>query len=145
MKTLIIFILLTFNALAFDDFSNCAASLKTEREQAIYKTVFSVAKELKVNHCLITSIIMTESSFSKNAVSKKGARGLMQIMPKTHKDVLKKMDKTFLSIFTSNLNNDLSHDEIENIIVGTYYIKYLSEKFSKKEHVVIAYKWVHVG
>lgn len=45
--------------------------------------IFEVAKRRNVNPELITAIIRAESAFDPMAVSEKGARGLMQLMPAT--------------------------------------------------------------
>ena len=62
----------------------------------------------------INKIIQIESSGNPNAVSGVGATGIMQIMPKTWKEMVKKMGKNY-SI------SDMKNRE-KNIEVGTYYM-----------------------
>jgi membrane-bound lytic murein transglycosylase MltF len=50
----------------------------------ILKHIFVEAKRNKVDPFLMISLIIVESGFNENSVSKKGAVGLMQIMPKWH-------------------------------------------------------------
>ena len=62
----------------------------------------------------INKIIKIESSNNPNAVSPVGATGVMQIMPKTWNELVKKMGKNY-SI------NDIK-DRTKNIEVGSYYM-----------------------
>ena len=62
---------------------------------------------------LIRSVIRAESHFNTNAVSKKGARGLMQLMPAT----------------ALNLGVTDSFDARENVMGGTRYLRTLLAKF----------------
>ena len=70
-----------------------------------------------VDFSLLKSIIKVESNFDCFAVSQKGAKGLMQIMPQNF---------TFL-----NIRNPF--DPEENIMGGTLYFKQMLEKFNKIE------------
>jgi soluble lytic murein transglycosylase len=87
--------------------------------------VRAAAAEYSVGENIVFSIIKTESGFKKDAVSEKGAVGLMQIMPSTgeylynklYKYAERKFDRAML--FQADLNIEL----------GTYYIKYLLDKF----------------
>jgi len=78
---------------------------------------------------LVYSVIMAESGFNENAVSKKGAVGLMQIKASTAEYVVTKY---------SLPHGDLKDGEY-NILVGGTYLKYLSGKFCGFTAVVAAY------
>lgn len=54
-------------------------------DKALYASLINVeaAKYKKIDTALIEAVIETESNYNKQAVSSKGAMGLMQLMPKT--------------------------------------------------------------
>ena len=54
-----------------------------DAEQVFHPIIVEAATRYKVDPALIKAIIMAESSYDPNAVSKKGAQGLMQLMPRT--------------------------------------------------------------
>ena len=56
---------------------------KTER--LFHPIILKAANRYKVDSALIKAIIMVESSYDPKAISKRGAKGLMQLMPKTAK------------------------------------------------------------
>jgi len=56
-------------------------SLNTQFDSIIFKA----AKQHQVDPALIKAIIMAESNYNPDALSKKGAQGLMQLMPNTAK------------------------------------------------------------
>jgi soluble lytic murein transglycosylase-like protein len=71
---------------------------------------------------LIAAVIMTESRFNPGAVSKKGAKGLMQIMPGTAEALKLK------NIFNSE----------ENIHAGTRHLKWLMSRFDSDLRLTLA-------
>lgn len=88
-----------------------------------YDTIIQrAAKQFGVDSHLIKAIIMTESSFDPNAISKSGAQGLMQLMPPTANDM--------------EVNNPF--DPEENIFGGTRYISLLLKKFKQDKKLAIA-------
>ncbi|MDO9464564.1 MAG: lytic transglycosylase domain-containing protein [bacterium] len=81
------------------------------------------AQKYNMDPALIMAVIETESKFNAKAVSKAGAIGLMQIMPKTAKSLSRE-----LNIKKYN-KNSLYNPEI-NIRIGTYYLKKLLQEFN---------------
>jgi len=84
-----------------------------------------------VDPVLIASVINAESSFRKDAVSQKGAVGLMQVMPATGEWVAKQLKIDF--------TEETLKDPHTNILIGTYYLNYLLEKFKDLKTALIAY------
>ena len=97
-----------------------------------YKKHISETAELyNVDQSLIASVINAESSFRPDSVSNKGAIGLMQIMPATGEWVAKKMQIEF--------TNETLTDPHTNVLIGTFYLNYLLNKFKDERTALIAY------
>lgn len=84
-----------------------------------------------VDRSLIASVINAESSFRPNAISDKGAVGLMQVMPATAEWI------------GSKINIEVTDEALENpqtnILIGTFYLNYLLDKFKDTKTALIAY------
>ncbi|MCP4481782.1 MAG: lytic transglycosylase domain-containing protein [bacterium] len=78
------------------------------------------ALQYKTSRALIYAVIFEESRFNKNAISSKGAVGLMQIMPQTAKEIASKL----------KINKYLLKDPYFNIKFGTYYLNQLLKKYN---------------
>ncbi|MGZ3694925.1 MAG: lytic transglycosylase domain-containing protein [Bdellovibrionota bacterium] len=91
------------------------------------------SEQFDISPLLVLSLIEVESRFRVSAVSKKGAMGLMQVMPAT---------AAFLSITDSDLQwggtPDLNNPKV-NIEYGLRYMTRLKTQFQKPEHVITAY------
>ena len=94
-------------------------------------TIEKVAEEYQISASLVASIANAESGFNENAVSKKGAVGIMQIMPETARWLAEKMDVDY--------SKDMLKDAEYNIQMGAFYISYLKEIFSNQKVVLCAY------
>lgn len=94
------------------------------------KAVEKNAEETGVEISLIYAVIRTESSFRENAVSEKGAIGLMQILPSTADHILRYYG------FQDQFN---LFDGEDNIRCGVYYLQYLLNKFSDERTALAAY------
>ena len=76
--------------------------------------VEAAAKRYNVDADLITSVIAVESNFDPKAVSRKNARGLMQLLPET----------------AARLGVKNVFDPQENIEGGTHYLRDLLQKYN---------------
>lgn len=84
--------------------------------------IYEFSKKYQVDFALIKAIIQVESGFNPFAVSKKGAMGLMQLMP-----------ETAIRLNVSNIFNPK-----ENIEAGVRYFKYLLSLFNNDIRLSLA-------
>jgi len=88
--------------------------LSSSVNPAEYEHIISAcATKYGVNACLIKAVIHAESGYNPNAVSRKGASGLMQLMPGTAR-----------SLKVSN-----SFDPKDNVEGGVKYLRFLLDTF----------------
>jgi hypothetical protein len=84
--------------------------------------VEAAAKRYNMDADLITSVIAVESNFDPKAVSRKNARGLMQLLPETAAELgVKNID-----------------DPAENIDAGTRYLRDLLQKYNNDLALALA-------
>ena len=79
-----------------------------------HSIVHEKAAVYNMDPSLIKAVIKTESNWNSKAISRKGAVGLMQLMPSTASDMI--------------IHNPFNPEE--NIEGGTRYLKYLIERFN---------------
>lgn len=87
--------------------------------------------EYSLSRTLVASLINEESSFKNDAISAKGAMGLMQITPQTGKFVATQLGEDYVP---ENLLNPET-----NIKYGCFYLNYLRKKFVDEEVFLSAY------
>jgi soluble lytic murein transglycosylase-like protein len=72
---------------------------------------------------LIKAVVRTESNFKADAVSRKGARGLMQLMPKT----------------AAQLGVRDAFRPSENVLAGTRYLRSMLDRYGDVRYALAAY------
>ena len=97
--------------------------LKYEEEIA------SASETFDVDPVLVASIINSESGFNSKSVSKKGAIGLMQLMPSTAEYLAEKLNYGEYDLYNVK----------DNITLGTYYLSILSDSFNDNVLVLCSY------
>lgn len=96
---------------------------RISRDPAEFEPIINqCALEFGVDKSLVKAVIHAESGYNPNAVSPKGASGLMQLMPKTAKDL--KVANTM--------------DPRENIRGGVRYLRFLLDTFRGDETLALA-------
>ena len=98
------------------------AIIVTAPDSKLNEIVEAAAKQYDVDPLLVHSVIQVESNYQTNAISPKGALGLMQLIPAT----ARRFGAT--NVF----------DPKENIEAGVKYLKYLGEKFSEDLALALA-------
>lgn len=92
----------------------------TSRLKEHLPVIDEMAKKYDVARELIIAVMAQESKFNMSAVSKAGATGLMQIMPKTGKMLADQMGKDFDYVFKTARGN---------VEAGVKYLSQLLEKY----------------
>lgn len=134
MKIFIFFI--SFSALAI---SRLPFSIEKKAVSLISK-VSIISSELDVDEDLVLSMMWTESHFKKKAVSQVGAKGLMQIMPRTYNYLEQKYKSEYLTLeYLKFITMSLDEEKFKNILYGILYIKELKEEFLKENLVIVSY------
>ena len=82
-------------------------------------------------HSLLFAIMRQESAFERDAVSRVGARGLMQLMPATASSIAGKMQLPFSA-------DRLTADGIYNVLLGRAYLESLIDDFGGSYALAIA-------
>ena len=102
------------------------AKTSIDRDKAFYKFAFPIFQsanpEYRYNTSLLLSIVRQESEFYSTAVSSTGALGLMQVMPRTAKELVKKLGLKYD-------RKRMLRDQDYNIKIGAYYITKLLDRF----------------
>ena len=105
--------------------------IKVVYPQKYSEYVEKYAKEYEIDKELIYAMIKSESNFKHEAISTKGARGLMQILESTAYEVAEELEKEVTK-------EDLLNPET-NICLGAKYISNLIKKYGNIELAVASY------
>ena len=111
------------------------AILRRYYPQKYQEEVDAASREFCVPSEMIYAVIKAESNFDTQAVSAKGAVGLMQLMPDTYVWLKERlMEPAAGSVPT---------DAGENIRIGAAYLSFLYEKYGNWDTVAAAYNAGH--
>ncbi len=101
---------------------------------AFSQTIDSFSKKYKVDPLLVKGLIRQESLYNTYSLSPAGARGLMQIMPKTGRRI-------FRQIYSSkNFDVESLFQPEINIELGIHYLSKLNQKHkNNKNYILINY------
>jgi len=105
--------------------------LKLFYPRVYWEEITKYSKMYQVDPYLVLAIMREESAFDERAVSRVNAVGLMQVMPRTGKDVSFRLGLKWSgaeSLYEPNLN----------IRLGTYYISWLQKQFKGPDFYAIA-------
>lgn len=121
----IVFVLLVLGWVCVE--KNIALKLLHPRFYKEY--VHTYSKEFDIDENLVYSIMKVESKFNKKAISKRNAKGLMQISDVTQKWAKDELNLEKIDIF----------DPKTNIKIGCWYLSKLYKEFDDLELVIAAY------
>jgi soluble lytic murein transglycosylase len=110
-------------------------SLKDKKLRIISEMVYKESTRYNIDYRLVLALMKIESNFKDNAVSEKGARGLLQVKPSVAKFIAEDVGIKW--------RGDETLDEPkENIRIGVHFFSKLIEDFQSIAMALHAY---HVG
>lgn len=95
-------------------------------------TVYEESEAYDLDYRLVLAVIKVESNFKNDAVSHKGARGLLQIKPSLAKYIAKDAGGRYDGVHSL-------HDADNNIKLGVYHLSSLLEDFKTVSRALHAY------
>ena len=100
-------------------------NISKAQAETIVLHVFNEAKRHKIDPLLLLAIIRSESTFNSNARSSEGARGLMQVLPRWHRDKIRGRNindvKVNIEVGTTIINDCLNkYNDNVNRALGCY-------------------------
>ena len=90
----------------------------------------AAAREDGLDPALVAALILQESSFDADALSRAGARGLMQVMPATGRRIARAKGVRY--------KRAALNDPMTSLDFGTHYLRQMSERFSGAVEQVLA-------
>lgn len=97
------------------------------------RSILEEAVRNSLDPILLLAVIQVESGFDPQAVSSRGAQGLMQVKPVVVRALI---DQGRIRSWHRNLK-----DPLVNVRVGASYLAYLNEMFGNLELALTAYNW----
>lgn len=126
-----------------------------KKVKKVIRPVLVLCEKHQLDPFWVLSVMWTESHFKHEATSKKGARGLMQLMPPTYMETLAEMKakgiflesdrgEDYLRYQYGQSYYDMGYSQLvaklRNLEVGIYYLKGLLESFNNNHYyATVAY------
>ncbi|WP_077264642.1 lytic transglycosylase domain-containing protein [Klebsiella sp. RIT-PI-d] len=114
-----------------------SSGLKKTDDHQIMNFIRTQARRYSVDPGLVAAIISAESGYNPNAMSSKGALGLMQLMPSTASELARR-EKIVID------NKKLFDPEI-NITLGVRYLSELNSRYNNNMELVLAAYHAGIG
>lgn len=92
--------------------------------------ILKYSEEYDLDPSLVAGVIYTESSFNPNATSRVGAKGLMQIMPDTGREIAEKLGEPF--------DENRLYEPDVSIRYGCFYLRQQLDRFDQNVAVTLA-------
>lgn len=112
--------------------SDVRLRLPNDTVEEMASLIFEVSKRYELSPEMILAVIRIESSFDANALSHKGAVGLMQILPSTAREIARELRMEWTG-------EEILRDPSANIEMGTYYLTKLLGRFNDLSIALAAY------
>lgn len=100
--------------------------------QSIATAIYRISKTKNIDYRIVLALAKVESNFKKDAVSPKGARGLLQVKPSVAKEIAKDLG-------IKPDGKGWLHDYESNVALGTHLLSKLIEKFDDIHTALTAY------
>lgn len=148
-----------FNNASYDEAEERIIELFPDKIQKkvrrVIRPVLILCEKHQLDPFWVLSVMWTESHFRQDVTSKKGARGLMQLMPETYMEVLAELKEddiklesdrgeAYLRYQYEKTYADMGYSKmvakLRNLEVGIVYLKGLLEKFNNNHYyATVAY------
>ncbi len=112
--------------------------LSSEQIPSVARILYEEARFYGIDYRLVLAIMAVESNFRNDAVSRAGARGIMQIRPILASSIAKEAGILYREA------SDL-FDPANNVRLGLHYLSWLSSVFKSTSEVLLAYNIGHNG
>jgi hypothetical protein len=120
-----------------------------KKVKKVIRPVLVLCEKHQLDPFWVLSVMWTESHFKHESTSKKGARGLMQMMPQTYMETLAEMKEKGIFLESDRGEDYLRYQygqsfydigysplvsKLRNLEVGIYYLKGLLEAFNNNHY-----------
>jgi soluble lytic murein transglycosylase len=109
-------------------------SATDERLKTIANSVYEESKKYSIDYRLILAVMKVESNFKNEAISRKGARGLLQVKPSLAKYIARDSSLGVEEVTSLSL-----HEPEKNIKIGVNYLSKLIDMFENLTSALHAY------